>query len=84
MSSHRTVKGVTGYELTARMIGTEGTLGVITQAVLALRPHVPGAVPTPPTTTPCACRRREVGASALIGEEALSSGRRSSDRSVRG
>jgi len=43
---HRTVKGVTGYELTARTIGSERTLGVITQAVLALRPHVPGAVHT--------------------------------------
>lgn len=42
----RTVKGVTGYELTARMIGSERTLGVITQAVLALCPHVPGTVHT--------------------------------------
>lgn len=43
---HRTVKGVTGYDLAALMIGSEGALGVITQAVLALRPHVPGAVHT--------------------------------------
>lgn len=43
---HRTVKGVTGYDLAALMIGSEGTLAVITQAVLALRPHVPGAVHT--------------------------------------
>ncbi|MFL0535112.1 FAD-binding oxidoreductase [Micrococcus luteus] len=43
---HRTVKGVTGYELTARMIGSERTLGVITQAVLALCPHLPGTVHT--------------------------------------
>lgn len=35
---HRTVKGVTGYDLTALMIGSEGTLGVIVGATLALRP----------------------------------------------
>ncbi|MDY6054853.1 FAD-binding oxidoreductase [Micrococcus sp.] len=37
---HRSVKGVTGYDLTALMIGSEGTLGVIVGATLALRPVV--------------------------------------------
>ncbi|MDX2341758.1 FAD-binding protein [Micrococcus sp. M4NT] len=40
---HRTVKGVTGYDLTALLIGSEGTLGVIVGATLALRPLVRGA-----------------------------------------
>lgn len=39
---HRTVKGVTGYDLVALMIGSEGTLGVIVGATLALRPAVRG------------------------------------------
>ena len=34
---HRTVKGVTGFDLTALMIGSEGLLGVIVEATLRLR-----------------------------------------------
>lgn len=43
---HRTVKGVTGLDLTALMIGSEGTLGVIVGATLKLAPIPTGTVAT--------------------------------------
>ncbi|GAA4376375.1 FAD-binding oxidoreductase [Agromyces bauzanensis] len=45
-TGHRTVKGVTGYDLTALMTGSEGTLGVIVEATLRLRPIARGEVVT--------------------------------------
>ena len=43
---HRSVKGVTGLDLTALMIGSEGTLGVIVEATVRLRPLPTGPVAT--------------------------------------
>ncbi len=43
---HRTVKGVTGLDLTALMIGSEGTLGIIVGATLKLTPIPTGVVAT--------------------------------------
>ncbi|MFN0246346.1 MAG: FAD-binding oxidoreductase [Kofleriaceae bacterium] len=39
----RTAKGVTGYDLVAGFVGTEGTFGVITELVVKLLPKPPAA-----------------------------------------
>lgn len=43
---HRSVKGVTGLDLTSLVIGSEGTLGVLVGATLKLRRLVPGQART--------------------------------------
>ncbi|WP_223626410.1 FAD-binding oxidoreductase [Microbacterium sp. EST19A] len=49
---HRSVKGVTGLDLTSLVIGSEGTLGVVVGATLKLRRLVPGDVCTVTATFP--------------------------------
>ena len=38
VTGRNTLKGVTGYDLNALMIGSEGTLGIVVEATLRLRP----------------------------------------------
>ncbi len=45
-TGRRTIKGVVGYDLTSLLIGSEGTLAVVTEATLRLRP----APKQPPVT----------------------------------
>lgn len=49
---HRSVKGVTGLDLTSLVIGSEGTLGVVVGATLKLRRLVVGTVCTIAATFP--------------------------------
>jgi glycolate oxidase len=78
----RTIKGVTGLDLTSLMIGSEGTLGVIVEATVRLRPLVRGPASTISATFPtvddasrCAAAISLAGLSPsimeLIGESAM-------------
>ncbi|GHH76510.1 FAD-linked oxidase [Streptomyces sulfonofaciens] len=40
-TGRRTAKGVAGYDLTRLIVGSEGSLGVVVRAVLALKPQPP-------------------------------------------
>lgn len=44
-AGRRTIKGVAGYDLAGLVVGSEGTLGIVTMVRLRLRP-----LPPPPTT----------------------------------
>ncbi|MGW2367490.1 FAD-binding oxidoreductase [Streptomyces sp. NPDC001667] len=56
-TGRRTAKGVAGYDLTRLFVGSEGSLGVVVRAVLALKPAPPQqlvlAAEFPSTATAC-------------------------------
>ncbi|MEU2545324.1 FAD-linked oxidase C-terminal domain-containing protein [Streptomyces roseolus] len=57
-TGRRTAKGVAGYDLTRLFVGSEGSLGVVVKAVLALKPQPPAqlvlAAEFPSTDAACA------------------------------
>jgi len=61
-TGRRTVKGVAGYDLTKLIVGSEGTLGIITEATLALRPK-----PAAPCTMVAAFASTEDAGEAVSG-----------------
>lgn len=61
---HRSVKGVTGLDLTSLVIGSEGTLGVVVAATLKLRRLVPGQTRTL-TASFAGVRAAAIGAAAV-------------------
>ena len=62
----RTIKHVTGYDLAALLVGSEGTLGVITECTMRLVP-LPSAVCTALVTFPDAHRAAEALTGVLGG-----------------
>ena len=61
-TGRRTVKGVAGYDLTKLLVGSEGTLCIITEATLALRPK-----PAAPVTLAAAFASAEDAGRAVTG-----------------
>src|SRR3954454_6757939 len=58
-TGRRAAKGVAGYDLTRLIVGSEGTLGVVTEATLALRPAPEAAL-----TAAASFRSIEAGSAA--------------------
>jgi glycolate oxidase len=59
-TGRHTLKSVTGYDLTHLFVGSEGTLGIITEATLALRAH-----PAPTSTAVAVFDSVEAAAAAV-------------------
>jgi glycolate oxidase len=63
----RTVKSVAGYDVTRLMVGSEGTLGVVTSITLRL-------LPLPPVRRPVACLFEDIAGAAEAASEIIADG----------
>ncbi|MCC8909422.1 FAD-binding oxidoreductase [Curtobacterium sp. GD1] len=68
-TGHRTVKGVTGLDLTALLVGSEGTLGVIVGATVRLVPIPAGEPATLGAVYPTVEAAARAAASVVAGAE---------------
>jgi glycolate oxidase len=64
----RTVKGVTGYDVVATVVGSEGTLGVVTEITLRLLPRPPGVATLLAALPSAVAAGRAVGRVLRLGE----------------
>ncbi|WP_198417517.1 FAD-binding oxidoreductase [Cryobacterium mannosilyticum] len=62
-TGQRTIKGVTGYDLTALLVGSEGTLGIITEITVGL---LPAPAPASGVSATFAGTEAALAAAALI------------------
>lgn len=68
-TGHRTVKGVTGLDLTALLVGSEGTLGVIVGATVRLVPVPAGEPATVGAVYPTVQQAAAAAAAVVAGPE---------------
>lgn len=68
-TGHRTVKGVTGLDLTALLVGSEGTLGVIVGATVRLMPVPAGEPATLGAVYPTVQQAAAAAAAVVAGPE---------------
>lgn len=66
-TGRRTVKGVAGYDLTSLLVGSEGTLGVVTEVTLRLVPAPPPALTLVATFATLTAAGEAVGALVAAG-----------------
>ena len=78
-----TRKDVAGYDLRSLLIGSEGTLGIVTAAWLRLVPAPEAACPVAPSTTACAAGARRSSGSSAAGSRSRRSSTSTAGRSLR-
>jgi glycolate oxidase len=68
---HRSIKGVAGYDLVGLFVGSEGTLGVVTEATVRLRPKPPPAITVVAVLTDLGAATRSIAGVLEAGTPSL-------------